>query len=160
MIVQAYLRYPLVAPLYDFAAAGPGTFTFEPETHFQIIGAEERVADPELTIVPATTAAIEVQVEGDLAKRELQQLNKRAVDICTTASRKSFIDSSYSEAKSLASIASSYVSSRGASDSLFRAYWGSNSVTNVNRVLNAVSGENSSSRTWVALHIGDYWNYS
>lgn len=57
---------------------------------------------------------------------------------------------SYSEAKTLASTASSYVSSHGA-DSLYTAYWGATATSRVTSVLNAVSSESSSTRTCVFL---------
>ncbi|TFK69406.1 Metalloprotease [Pluteus cervinus] len=136
-----------VAPLFDFAAAGPGKFTFEPNTNFQVIGTEDRVASPELTKLDATSSSVEVEVTGDLKKRELVTVDKRAVSTCTNASRKSFIDASYAEAKTLASTASSYVTSKGANDSLYRAYYGATATSRVASVFNAVATEGSNSRT-------------
>ncbi|KAL9713223.1 hypothetical protein Ac2012v2_004464 [Leucoagaricus gongylophorus] len=130
-----------VAHLFDFAKAGPGKFTFEPVANFAIS------SEAALKKVAAASGSVEVEVTGDLAKRELPKVNKRAVDICTDSSRRSFIDASYSEAKTLAQISSSYVSSRGASDSLFRAYFKTNAATSVTRILNNVANENSGSRT-------------
>ncbi|KXN89006.1 Penicillolysin [Leucoagaricus sp. SymC.cos] len=129
-----------VAHLFDFATAGAGKFTFEPVADFAIN------ANSAFSKVAASSSNVEVEVTGDLSKRELP-VNKRAVDTCTNASRKSFIDSSYSEAKTLATTASSYVSSRGASDSVYRSYFGSTSTSRVTSILNAVANENSSSRT-------------
>ncbi|KAJ8519700.1 hypothetical protein ONZ45_g3414 [Pleurotus djamor] len=124
-----------VAPLYDFASVGAGTFSFEPVTTFQVAGAAERVASiDDLTSVEASVSAVNVEVTSDVSKRDLPELNKRAVDICTTSSRKSFIDASYTEAKSLASIASS-------------AYFGATATSRVTSILNAVANENSGSRT-------------
>ncbi|KAF9468294.1 Deuterolysin metalloprotease family-domain-containing protein [Collybia nuda] len=134
-----------VASLFDFASAGPGKFSFEPITNFQVVGAEE--STEKFSKVQATTAKVEVEVTGDVSKRELPHLNKRAVDICTTSTRKSFIDSSYSEGKSLASGASSYISSHGASDTLYRAYFGATATSRVTSIFNAVASENSGSRT-------------
>jgi len=130
-----------IAHLFDFATAGPGKYSFTPVTNFSI-NENNGVAK-----VSADSSTVEVEVAGDLAKRELPQLNKRAVDICTTSSRKSFIDASYSEAKTLARGASSYISSRGSGDSLYQAYYGANSVSRITGILNAVANENSSSRT-------------
>ncbi|KAG6879640.1 hypothetical protein C0992_000275 [Termitomyces sp. T32_za158] len=81
-----------VAPLFDFAAAGAGKYTFEPVTNFQVQDVTQHLTAFELSKVGATTNFVEVELSGDLAKRELPELNKRAVDICTTSSRKSFID--------------------------------------------------------------------
>ena len=54
---------------------------------------------------------------------------------------------SYTEAKTLASTAVSYISSKGASDSLYRAYFGATATSRVTSILSAVANENSSSRT-------------
>ncbi|RDB23883.1 Penicillolysin [Hypsizygus marmoreus] len=134
-----------VASLYDFASAGVGKFSFEPITTFQIQGTE-KATTPNFAKLQATSNKVDVQITGDLAKRELPQLNKRAVDICTTSSRKSFIDASYTEGKALASGAVSYINSNGAS-SLYRAYFGAISTSRVTSILNAVASENSGSRT-------------
>ncbi|KAF8650953.1 hypothetical protein AX16_005018 [Volvariella volvacea WC 439] len=137
-----------VAALYDFASVGTGKFTFDPNTNFQVIGANDRLTSPALSKASTTSSApVSVEVTSDVARRELQQLNKRAVDICTNSSRKSFIDASYTEAKSLASGASSYISSRGSGDSLYRAYYGATATSRVISVFNAVANENSGSRT-------------
>ncbi|KAG6909167.1 hypothetical protein DXG01_001794 [Tephrocybe rancida] len=148
-----------VASLFDFAAAGAGKYSFEPITTFQVQGAVERVSASELSKVEATANTLEVEISGDLAKRELPQLNKRAVDICTTSSRKSVhlaftwwvaqlsaSSLSYTEGKALASGAVSYISSHGA-DSLYTAYFGATATSRVSSILSAVANENSSSRT-------------
>ncbi|KAI0763229.1 Metalloprotease [Irpex lacteus] len=130
-----------VAPLYDFESLGAGTYTFEPVTTFQTVDAE---AKPNAFKVSA--ASFKVEVKHDVAKRELKVLDKRARNACTSSSYSSFISSAYSEGKSLASIASSYVASNGA-NSLFKSYFGSTSTSTVRSVLNNVANENSSSRT-------------
>lgn len=85
-----------VAPLFDFASVGTGKFSFEPVATFRVAGAAERVANiDDLTKFDATVSAVDVEVTADVAKREIQARNKRAVDICTTSSRKSFIDARY-----------------------------------------------------------------
>ncbi|KAK7042057.1 Deuterolysin metalloprotease family-domain-containing protein [Favolaschia claudopus] len=135
-----------VSALFDFAAAGKGAFTFTPIITFQSVPLDEKVAArSQLTAIEAVSTPITISITGDVAKVDM--LSSRATDICTTASKKSFIDASYTEAKSLASIASSYVTSRGSSDYLYRAYWGSTATSRVISILNAVANENSSSRT-------------
>lgn len=81
-----------VAALYNFESAGAGKFAFEPLTNFIVAGAEENVvsADTVAKISPTSNTVV-VEVFGDVSKRELG-INKRAVDICTNASHKSFID--------------------------------------------------------------------
>ncbi|KAJ7063892.1 Metalloprotease [Mycena amicta] len=135
-----------VSALYDFASVGAGDFTFTPITTFQTAPSGESLTKrSELTLIEFDAESVTVTVTGTVVNRAFPQ--KRAVDICTTASRKSFIDASYTEAKTLASTASSYVTSRGASDSLYKAYFGATATSRVTSVLNAVSSESSSSRT-------------
>ncbi|KAF8890047.1 hypothetical protein CPB85DRAFT_1377940 [Mucidula mucida] len=136
-----------VSSLFDFSSAGQGTFTFEPVTNFRVATPEASIiSESQMDRIEASAESIDVFVSGDLAKRELHERNKRAVNICTNASRKSFIDSSYTEAKALASGASSYISSNGA-NSLYTAYWGTNSQSTIRGVFNGVANEASSSRT-------------
>lgn len=45
--------------------------------------------------VEASGNSVDVSVSGDLAKRDLHQRNKRATDICTNTSRRSFIDARF-----------------------------------------------------------------
>ncbi|EIW62196.1 Metalloprotease [Trametes versicolor FP-101664 SS1] len=131
-----------VASLYNFEKLGAGAFEFEPVTTFQVIEAD---AEPRAFKVAAQK--VKVNVEQDVAKREIAVAHeKRARVSCSDSSRNSFIASSFSEGRSLASIASSYVSSNGA-DTLFRSYFGTTSTSTVRSVLSAVANENSSSRT-------------
>ncbi|KAG6868775.1 hypothetical protein C0993_010702 [Termitomyces sp. T159_Od127] len=81
-----------VASLFNFAAAGAGKYTFEPVTSFLVQDAAQLLAAFELSKVGTTAKSVEVELSGDLVKRELPDLDKRAVDICTTSSMKSFID--------------------------------------------------------------------
>ncbi|KAF4583597.1 hypothetical protein EYR38_002352 [Pleurotus pulmonarius] len=137
-----------VAPLFDFASVGTGKFSFETLSTFQVAGIADRVASiVDLTQVETATDAVAVEVTTDVKKRDLPERNKRAVNICSTSSRRSFIDASYTEAKTLASLGSSYISSRGTGDALYRAYWKTNSASSVTSILNAVASENSGSRT-------------
>ncbi|KDQ31697.1 hypothetical protein PLEOSDRAFT_1081187 [Pleurotus ostreatus PC15] len=137
-----------VAPLFDFASVGTGKFSFETLSTFQVAGIADRVASiTDLTKVETATDAVAVEVTADVKKRDLPERNKRAVNICSTSSRRTFIDASYSEAKTLASLGSSYISSRGTGDALYRAYWKTNSASSVTSILNAVANENSGSRT-------------
>jgi len=135
-----------VAALYNFESAGAGKFAFEPLTNFIVAGAEGIVSADTVAKISPISNTVVVEIFGDVSKRELG-INKRAVDICTNASHKSFIDASYSEAKTLANDAASYISSRGSGDTLYRAYYGTTSTTTVGNIFRAVASENSSSRT-------------
>ncbi|PFH47135.1 hypothetical protein AMATHDRAFT_152893 [Amanita thiersii Skay4041] len=134
-----------IAALFDFESAGAGTFNIEPSVTFQAVSAEERLASATFHEISATGSKVDVEISGDLARRQMKQ-SKRAVDTCTNSSLRSFIDASYSEAKTLARVSSSYVSTHGA-DSLYQQYFKSNPTSTVISVLNAVANENSSSRT-------------
>jgi hypothetical protein len=133
----------LVATLFDFESAGEGAYTFEPLTSFVV---EDDVAEIGFARQQAAEApTVTINISGDLAKREAE-VDKRAVVSCSSSTQASFISSSYSEAKSLASLSVSYISSRGTSDSLYRSYWGSNSASTISNVFSRVAAE-SGSRT-------------
>lgn len=81
----------LVSSLYDFATAGAGTFTFEPIANFLVVDAEATKGS--FSKVQASTInSVDITVNGAIPARELVALNSRAQDICTTSSKKSFID--------------------------------------------------------------------
>lgn len=90
------------------------------------------------------TTPVEVTVNDANSKRELfkksapakKSLMKRAKNICTDSTKKSFIDNSYTTGKSLASAASSYASSGGP---LLASYFGTTDVSTVTGVLNVSS---------------------
>ncbi|PPQ66176.1 hypothetical protein CVT24_000153 [Panaeolus cyanescens] len=141
-----------VSSLYDFSSLGEGKFTFAPKTNFLIVdtdaSAKKTAEEPtSFAKVQVESEAVDVEITGDLSKRELKALESRAVSVCSNSSRKSFIDASYSEAKTLARAGTSWINSRGSGDSVYRAYFGSNTVSRVTSILNAVANESSSSRT-------------
>jgi deuterolysin len=106
-------------------------------TNFQIAGVEEKVASiSDTSRVNVESSSVKVEITKDVSKRELKVLDKRATVSCSSSSQKSFITSSQTEGKSLASIASSYIGTRGASDSLYKAYWGSTSTSTIRGVFN------------------------
>ncbi|EEB92986.1 hypothetical protein MPER_08424, partial [Moniliophthora perniciosa FA553] len=135
-----------VADLFDFATAGAGTFSFEPNADLKVAGVEEETTSPAaFSKVTLASQPIEVTVTGEIsANKELRKNEKRAVVSCSNASQRSFIDASYTEAKALARTASSYITSRGASDSLFQAYYKTNSASTIANVFNAVANESGS----------------
>jgi deuterolysin len=130
-----------VATLYDFESLGVGKYTFQPVTTFQVVDAE---AKPNTFKV--TADAFDVEVRSDVAKRSLKVLDSRAKVSCSSSTQNSFISSSYTEGKSLASLASSYISTNGA-NSLFKSYFGTTSTTTVRNKFNSVANEASTSRT-------------
>lgn len=94
-----------------------------------------------LTKVQAAAPSVEVEVTEDVATR---QIVKRATNVCNSSSLRSYIDAAYSEGRQLASVAASYISSRGTGDSLYRSYWGTNSASTVGGVFNRVVSGGSS----------------
>ncbi|RXW23119.1 hypothetical protein EST38_g2728 [Candolleomyces aberdarensis] len=139
-----------LAALYDFASVGTGSFTFSPLADFVKVDDTGRYFEGGQgysRVADVISNTLTIEVTADVAKRELQPLEKRARVTCSNTSRSSFISASYTEAKALASGGVSYINSRGASDSLYRAYWGANPTSRVISVLNGVANENSNSRT-------------
>jgi len=134
--------------VFDFSTTGPGTFTFDPVSTFQVIGLDdivETISDTSRINI-ANAGSVSITITDDVSKRELS-LEKRARNTCTDATKGPFISSSYTEGRSMASIAASYISSRGASDALYRSYFGSNPTSTVASKFSAVANENSSTRT-------------
>jgi len=70
-----------------------------------------------------------------------------------TAIDTDLVHSSESEGKELASIASDYISSNGAGDSLYSSYWGSSHTSTITGVFDRVANENDASRTYVYLKV-------
>jgi deuterolysin len=108
-------------------------------------------ADLERKLIPTdqlrvNIASVDVEVTKDVRKRELKVNEKRARVSCSNSSYSSIISSSYTEGKSLASLAASYIASNGAS-TLFKSYFGTSSTTTIRNVFLNVANENSSSRT-------------
>ncbi|CAG7851105.1 SubName: Full=Uncharacterized protein {ECO:0000313/EMBL:CCA72324.1} [Serendipita indica DSM 11827] len=140
-----------LAALYKFDKFGVGSFTFTPKQDFQVAGANSVVSDVADTLrVSAVVPSVDIHIGKDVSKRTLvagEELEKRARVSCSTSSSSSFISASYTEGKSLASLAANYISSRGTSDSLFRAYFGASTSSKPLSVFTAVANENSSSRT-------------
>jgi deuterolysin len=89
------LDLPLVASRYDFSTLGAGTYTVEASKSFQVAGTHEKVESVSaLAKVSPESSAITIELKGDLAKRELKVLDKRARVSCSTSSYSSFISSS------------------------------------------------------------------
>ncbi|KAJ2930413.1 hypothetical protein H1R20_g6691, partial [Candolleomyces eurysporus] len=110
-----------LAALYDFASVGTGSFTFSPLADFVKVDDTGRYFEGGQgysRVADVTSNTLTIEVTADVAKP-----------------------------KALASGGVSYINSRGASDSLYRAYWGANPTSRVISVLNGVANENSNSRT-------------
>lgn len=95
IIRLCFCRVRVCIFLYDFPELiliRAGTFSFEPVTTFQIIESPKEVASiSDLTKIFVSSNTVDVEVTDVLSKRK-PQADRRATDICTTTSRKSFID--------------------------------------------------------------------
>lgn len=80
--------------MFEFEAAGEGVFTFEPVTTFVYAANGDEASATSFEQLTVTASNVDVNVSGDIAQRDvLPASDKRAVDTCTNASDRSFIDS-------------------------------------------------------------------
>lgn len=106
-----------MSALYDFSASGPGTFTFDTVSTFEVIG------DDATRFEIAKASSISITVTDDASRREIG-LEKRRI-VCG-GPKGSFILSSREEAAVLAQVAISYI--QGGSENAIRLineYFGS-----------------------------------
>ncbi|KAG6917670.1 hypothetical protein DXG01_001645 [Tephrocybe rancida] len=140
-----------IVSLFDLSSFGTGRFTFDPIVDFRAMPASQPFVGG-VTRLHAVNAVnirsnnMVITVTQDTARREHTELDKRAVDVCSSATQKAFVDSSYAEAKDLATGAINYVKANG-TDLLYLSYWGNTSTSDIINVYGAVAGENSTFRT-------------
>lgn len=133
-----------VAPLYDFASAGPGEYTFEP-----LVAVARGVASTLLspTLKSTRPQDLKVNVATDVADRLLESpFYKRAVNTCQDESRKRIIDASYRESRGLARLAANYIGRNG-DDELFKEYFKTNDANTIRQSFRNVARENVSTRS-------------
>lgn len=131
------------------------------------MGAEEGCTGAKsFSKVLASAHKMEIKITGDMVKRPILKVDKRATNICINDSQKQFIAAryeivniesvplhltdyfvSYAEAKALATAGITYIDSRGPNDPLYKAYWGALPFSQVISVLNAIATESSPART-------------
>ncbi|CAG8728837.1 11410_t:CDS:2, partial [Acaulospora colombiana] len=132
-----------IAQLYDFESAGTGTFSFTPTNDFQVFSADTTIHNIADTVrISAPVPTVHVNVISDVMRRDLNVLDKRAVANCSDTSSSPFIVTS-----SLASLAANYISTRGADDPLFVAYFGAQNISRPLSVFQAIESENDPERT-------------
>ncbi|KAK1215961.1 hypothetical protein PQX77_021418 [Marasmius sp. AFHP31] len=125
-----------VSSLFDFATAGPGTFSFMPIPNFQVAG-DQKASHPALMAeLSSSSNVIEIEVKN-VAKRKV----KRANTFCLDSQKRRFIEASFTEGKELASITSQYIRLAGANDQLFTSYFGSNDHSKIAGVYDNVAGD-------------------
>ena len=124
-----------MSALYDFSGSGLGTFTFDPVSTFQVIGLNDAVeTTPGATPIDiANAGSITITITDDASKRELE-LDKLVMVLpieCGDHSELVSINSSVTEARALASLASSYIRIMNDGDQPFKDYFGTNSKKDV-----------------------------
>ena len=121
-----------MAGLYDFSASGPGTFTFDPVSTFQVIGLDDNFE----TASDARPVSITIT---DVSKRGLN-LEKRHQVSCRDDNKRTFISDSAGEAVAMATRAISYMHIHGSGDQLYKDYFGRNVIldvmVNFNKIVN------------------------
>ena len=127
--------------LYDFESAGAGTFSFVPVITFQIAPASALVkSQADLISIKVVSNTVDIFISSDVARCDPESKSKRGIITCSNSFQASTISASYTEAKELARLASSYITSNGGS-TLYNAYYSSNSPTTVAGCFNAVANE-------------------
>ena len=112
----------IVSAVYDFSAAGPGTFTFHPASKFQVIGTNNTIEANIARSVPITVI--------DVSKRELD-LEKRVTAECFDGQLNKTIMDIYWEARVMANYAIINIERKGPDDSHYKKYFGSNNFVDV-----------------------------
>ncbi|KAJ7669969.1 Metalloprotease [Mycena polygramma] len=137
-----------VSSLFDFAAVGPGTFSFAPVTTFQAAPpAHEISTDTQVDAITATANTISVTITRDVAPRALPS---RYTNGCTDPTKRDKIDFSINQAWVLSYAAKRYINERGTSDPLYMSYFGANDPARILSVFAVV--ENAAySRTTLTL---------
>ncbi|KAK0438722.1 Metalloprotease [Desarmillaria tabescens] len=97
-----------VSALFDFASAGPGTFTFTPVTSFSITGPEVRVTNGvSLDHVSVSSNSVDVNISS--------------------------LETCYTAAKALASAVTSYIAANS-TDTLYTSYFGTTPTSMVTKI--------------------------
>ncbi|KAI5889373.1 zincin [Schizophyllum commune H4-8] len=129
---------------YDFSSSGEGVYSFDPVTDFMILDDDGLLlsASDFIDVQHPPTAQI-VALHGPVAPPLAQ---KRATATCKDPAKAKFIDAAYTEAKSLAHQSSSYITSHGAGDDLYKQYYHGAPTGDVTSIFDAVANETSPSR--------------
>ena len=109
--------------MYDSSAAGPGTFTFDPVSKFQIIGIDKH---------------IETNTPRPVSKRELLDLKKRITMDCSDKQMTKALWSGYYGARDLANTAIVNIERQGPDDPLYKQFFGSNHFVDVMANFNTI----------------------
>ena len=140
-----------MSALYDFSATGPGTFTFDPVSSFQVIGFNESVRATSNTVRLniANARSVTVTVTDDVSKRSLPFDKRVTINCEDNPDMATFVWASLIESKILAMNAISYINDHGASDSHYTDYFGTNKVQTITTNFAGIQYEASTSRLLV-----------
>ena len=127
-----------VSALYDFSASGPGTFTFDPVSAFQVVRPDDSLKiTSDSTHINATNArSVSITITGGTSKRELN-LEKRRLDVkCGDSDEYNLIVGSTLEAGRLGLAAVFRAAIGGADEQVYKDYFGFNPRSKVMDYLN------------------------
>ena len=109
-----------MSTLYDLSANGPGTFTFDPVSTFQVMGSDHTVKTDVANVYP-----ISVSITDDVSKRELH-FEKRQTAVCVGYDNKTeIISKALYDAPKLADSAIFYIKN-GNDSRIHKTYFGNN----------------------------------
>lgn len=117
-----------VSAVYDFST-GPGTFTFDSASAFQVIGADDTVeVNPDINV--DNTHPISITVSNDVSKRRLD-LEKRVYTECKDTKQNDLLVLGYLGAKVLAKAAIQLIDSPGNGGQVYKNYFGSTTPSTI-----------------------------
>ena len=114
-----------MSTLYDLSANGPGTFTFDPVSTFQVMGPDHTVKTNVADVYP-----ISVSITDDVSKREPRSEEGQKVSCEGNPNKTALIMGAAFESWSLADTAGFYID-RGNDSALYKKYFGTNDQAKV-----------------------------
>ena len=133
MATSVESNFLTVSAMYDFLAAGPGTFTFDPVPRFQVVGSNNIIETN-----MANTHSVSITITDGAPKRELS-LRKRDIVVCSDSKQAQYISDALNEAISLIREAAKYIVDKGPHSHLYKAYFGSHDPFDVHSIYNAIA---------------------
>ena len=114
-----------VSAVYDFSAAGPGTFTFDPIPRFRVIGTNN-------TIETSTARSVSITVI-DVSKHELldREIHEPVIDCNGDKKKEKILRDAYWGARDMANVAILNIQHHDRDDPLYKQAFGSNNPVDV-----------------------------
>ncbi|TFK97313.1 Deuterolysin metalloprotease family-domain-containing protein [Pterulicium gracile] len=130
-----------VAASYDFESAGAGTFTFNAVTNLRVSEGGE------ITHFALDAASVDVEVNGDVAKRtvfpETASL-RTSTPVCSNASRKNYLGAALSEARAVAGGAAANIR-QSPNSANFKTYFNNHNRNDIWYNFDRIAGDLASS---------------